>query len=218
MTIQGTEWIEAYKAVEDLWDLKPDWRLIEYLSQTPKGPVLDLGMGKGRNALFFAKMGCEVDCIDISTTYVKQCQEKARAENLALTAQVSNISSYEIPDRRYALIIASKVLQFFRKAEIESITERIKKGLARRGVVFLRVFSLEEFENVRDNSSLEVVEPNTYYHRQYQLYQHFFTKDEVLSLFPKMKLLCCTEGVELVLTQKKPRYQWIIDYMGQRTR
>ncbi|MFX1475250.1 MAG: hypothetical protein ACFFCO_07235, partial [Promethearchaeota archaeon] len=135
-----------------------------------------------------------------------------------MTAQVADISSYEIPDRRYALIIASKVLQFFRKSAIEDIAAKINKGLARRGVVFARVFSLDEYEHIRDTSALELVEPNTYYHRSYKLYQRFFTQEEVLSLFPKLKLLCCVEGAELVLTQKKPRYRWIIDYLGQRTR
>ncbi len=218
MAYQVIGWMEAYRAVRDKLGVSPDWRLIEYLPQVPNGPVLDLGMGKGRNALFFAKMGYEVDCIDISTTYVKQCQEHARTENLTLTAQVVDIHSYEIPNRRYALIIASKVLQFFRKSEIEEIAKKIYAGLARRGVVYARVFSLDEFEHVRDSSSLEEVEPNTYYHSKYRLYQHFFTKDEVLSLFPRLKLLCLVEGVELHPIQKKPRYQWIIDYMGQRTR
>jgi cyclopropane fatty-acyl-phospholipid synthase-like methyltransferase len=218
MTHQEPTWLEAYRTIQEQWGLTPDWRLIEYLPQFPKGPVLDLGMGKGRNALFFALMGYEVDCIDISTTYVKQCREKAQTEKLAMTAQVADISSYEIPPRRYALIVASKVLQFFRKSDIDAIVKKINAGLVRRGVVFLRVFSLEEFENVRDTSTLELVEPNTYYHRRCRLYQHFFTQDEVLAHFPKLKLLCCMEGVELVPTQKTPRYQWIIDYLGQRTR
>ena len=216
-------WLQAYQEVVAKWELKPDWKLIEYSQFISKGPVLDLGMGNGRNALFFAKMGFEVDCVDLSKTWVKRCRERASAENLELTAEVADVGSFDIPKRRYALIIASKILQFFKRSELDTIVDRIFAGLARKGVVFLRVFSLEEFEHVRDKEGLEWVEENTYYHARYRLYFHFFTKDEVLSLFPKLKVLSCVEGVGLALGTKgrgykKPRYQWIIEYMGQRTR
>ncbi|MFX1563097.1 MAG: class I SAM-dependent methyltransferase [Promethearchaeota archaeon] len=218
MKHQSKLWMEAYQEIVTKWKLEPDWKLMQYCQLLAKGPVMDLGMGNGRNSLFFAKMGFEVDCIDVSKTFVKRCQERAHEENLTMTAQVADIRYYEIPKHRYALIIASRVLQFFKKSEIETIADKINRGLIRRGIVYVRAFSLEELKNVRDTKNLELVEPNTYYHRKYRLYNHFFTKDEVVSLFPKLKVLICVEGMELLLQYKKPRYQWTIEYIGQRIR
>jgi tellurite methyltransferase len=218
MKHQGKLWVQAFQEIAVKWKLEPDWRIVEYSQLLSRGLVLDLGMGNGRNALFFAKMGFEVDCIDVSTTYVKRCRERARAENLAISAQVADILSYDIQKNRYALIIASKVLQFFRKSEIEAIAEKINMGLAKHGVIYVQAFSLEEFEKIRDSMFFKLVEPNTYYHQKYHLINHFFTKDEVLSLFPKLKILYCSDCLQLLRKYKKPRYHWIIEYLGQRTR
>jgi len=49
-------WEEAYKSVELLWGLETHHTLREYSSLVPNGNALDLGVGEGRNALFFAKM------------------------------------------------------------------------------------------------------------------------------------------------------------------
>ncbi len=46
-------WEESYKSVESLWGVKPDNELVRYASIVPEGKVLDLGIGEGRNALFF---------------------------------------------------------------------------------------------------------------------------------------------------------------------
>ncbi len=67
-------WIKAYQALFTNWRVEPDWALIEYQKLFAQGPVLDLGMGNGRNALFFVKMGYEVECVDVSNSAVKKCQ------------------------------------------------------------------------------------------------------------------------------------------------
>lgn len=61
-------WEKAYREVVSLWGLEPDHLLKDYARLIPKGMVLDLGIGEGRDALFLAKMGYEVEGIDISET------------------------------------------------------------------------------------------------------------------------------------------------------
>lgn len=219
MSSQFTRWDQAYQEVVGNWGLEPDWRLMEYQPVFPKGIVLDLGMGNGRNALFFAKMGFEVECVDVSKSSVKKCQERAKAEHLQLVVHQTDIRTFEIPRRRYSLIIASKVLQFFLKSEIEELAQRIINGLTKRGCVYLRVFSPEEYGYyIRDKRETSLVEPNTYYIPRYKLHYHFFSKKEVLELFPTLKPLHYIEGLESDLRYKKPRKEWIIEYIGQRTR
>ncbi|MFX1541298.1 MAG: class I SAM-dependent methyltransferase [Promethearchaeota archaeon] len=219
MTPQNKSWVEEYQNVVAKWELEPDWALIKYHQLISQGPVLDLGMGNGRNALFFAKLGHDVDCVDVSKTWVKKCQNRAKDENLRLTAYRADIRSFKIPKRYYSLIIASKILQFFIKSDIEVLVEKMYHGLARRGVLYLRVFSIEEFEYyLKHKREITLVEPNTYYVPKYQLYYHFYTKEEILSLFSKLRIIHCVEGLESDLRFKKPRKQWVIDFLGQRIR
>lgn len=219
MTTQNKAWIEEYQKVVANWGIEPDWVLMRYHQLVSQGPVLDLGMGNGRNALFFAELGHAVDCVDVSKAWVKKCQERAKAKNLKMTVYNVDLRSFEITKRHYSLIIASKVLQFFIKSDIEALVEKMYHGLARGGLIYLRGFSLDEFEYyLKHKKGIHLVEPNTYYVPRYNLHYHFYTKEEVLSLFPKLKVIHCVEGLESDLRFKKPRKEWIIDFLGQRIR
>ncbi|MFW9984197.1 MAG: class I SAM-dependent methyltransferase [Candidatus Odinarchaeota archaeon] len=222
MTVKKTSWLQAYQDVVSNWGDEPDWRLMEYARFVPEGPILDLGLGEGRNALYFAKLGYTVEGVDESKTYVKRCRERAKAKDLDLTVEEADLRSIEIPQRRYALIIASKVLQMFLKSESTAITEKMYPGLMRRGLIYVRTFSVERIAQSEAIRALEEVEPNTFYSPQRKRYYHYFTRDEILSLFPKMRVLYCVEGVELdrfrSKTSKKPQTPAIIEFIGQRMR
>lgn len=197
---------------------EPDWTLMEYQSLFEAGPVLDLAMGNGRNAFLFAKMGYEVDCVDISRTWVKKIRERAKVENLDMQIYEEDLRFFDIPKRRYSLIIASKILQLLRSAEIRAIAEKIYTGLTKHGMLYVRTFSTEHVKHSKTIKELEQVEPNTYYSPQRQQTYHFFTKTELPSLFPKLKVLYHIEGVEIDRSIKSPRYPWIIEFLGQRMR
>ncbi|MGQ9529888.1 MAG: class I SAM-dependent methyltransferase [Candidatus Bathycorpusculaceae bacterium] len=72
------------------WGLKPDFILTHYLDLFPKGKVLDLGMGEGRNALFLAERGFDVEGIDLSRTAVERCLQMAREKNVNISAHVGD--------------------------------------------------------------------------------------------------------------------------------
>ena len=65
----------------------PSTLLLEHLHLLPKGRVLDVAMGKGRNALYLAKQGFDVEGVDIDETSVKKCREAASKRRLKIKAQ-----------------------------------------------------------------------------------------------------------------------------------
>ncbi|MFX1577532.1 MAG: class I SAM-dependent methyltransferase [Promethearchaeota archaeon] len=217
MTSENRLWFDAYQSVVKETGNEPDWTLMEYLPFISSDPVLDLAMGNGRNALFFAKMGFEVDCVDVSKTWVKKCRDYAKEENLKMRVYKARLQTVAIPPRRYSLIIASKILQLLRIVEIEAIAEQIYAGLAKRGILYVRTFSVEHVKRSEKIPQLEQVEPNTYYSPKHQQTYHYFTRDELPTLFPKLKVLYYIDGIEVDRTLKKPRYPWVIEYLGQRT-
>ncbi|MDQ7862069.1 hypothetical protein RCO48_17110 [Peribacillus frigoritolerans] len=47
-------WEKEYRNVDSLWGFKPNGILSQYVEMLPEnGEVLDIGIGEGRNALFF---------------------------------------------------------------------------------------------------------------------------------------------------------------------
>ncbi|MHA1961048.1 MAG: class I SAM-dependent methyltransferase [Candidatus Thorarchaeota archaeon] len=195
MTKDASSWERAYREVSSLWGLEPDWRLVEYAPFIPKGKVLDLGSGEGRNALFFASMGYEVECIDISETAITRCLDRANGANLELRTRVADLKGMTIPEERYVLIIAAWVLQFFAEDEIWAIVDKIKRGLTKGGTVYVGVFSLE---NLIFNSRI-----------------HYFTRDEVLSLFSDMEVIYNAEGIMLDLSHGEPHHHGFIEHMSR---
>jgi tellurite methyltransferase len=217
MSNKRTFWIKAYQETVEDRKQGPDFKLIEYLDLMPSGPVLDLGMGRGRHALFFAKLGRTVEGVDTSTLS-KGLPEVIEAEGLDLTYHKMDLRDFEITQNQYALIIASKVLQLFRKADIETIVNRIQAGLKSKGLVYLYTFSVEDLQYIQKWDEIEKVEENTYYHSEYKLHFHFFSREELLALFPKLKLQYYTEGLTLHQSSSGSRLTGIIQYVGQKVR
>jgi tellurite methyltransferase len=211
------DWLDAYREVAEHRKQLPESRLLDYIADIPAGPILDLGMGRGRHALFFAKMGRQVEGVDISEP-PESVRDTIRKERLDLTYHVSDLRDFEIPKGRYALIIASRILQLFRRADIDAIAQRIQAGLKPKGLLYMFVFSVEDLEHIRKREAIEEVEENTYYHAGWDLHFHFFSRDEILGLFPDLRILSCMEGLVMERTGSNKRLNGVVEYVGQRKR
>ncbi|MEU3725099.1 class I SAM-dependent methyltransferase [Streptomyces sp. NPDC031705] len=80
----GASWWDGFYADRSkpvpFFVAKPDENLASYAERgliTP-GRALDLGCGPGRNALYLASLGFEVDAVDLSSTAVAWAGERAR--------------------------------------------------------------------------------------------------------------------------------------------
>lgn len=55
--------------------------------------LLDLGSGRGRHALQFARAGFQVDALDLAPKVMEVLQEQADAENLPIRAKTGDMGS-----------------------------------------------------------------------------------------------------------------------------
>ena len=212
-----TFWEEMYKGHELLWGLEPDNTLVEYARLIPKGNVLDLGIGEGRNAFFFAKKGYVVEGVDISQKAIEKCRTWAKRAHLKIKAKVRDLRKIEIAQGKYSLIIAAWMLNFFKRKEVEEIVVKIKKGLKKDSFVYLVVFSPRDPSYKKNKQTLKMVEKNTFYSRKRKSYMYYLTKRDVLSLFKDFKVIYCVEGIALDISHgNKPHYHGVIIYMGQK--
>jgi len=92
--------------------LEPARFLTENLDILPKGRTLDVAMGRGRNAIYLAKMGFEVEGIDISPEAVHAALERARSVGVSLNARIADLENdYLIERGAYHLILCFNYLQ-----------------------------------------------------------------------------------------------------------
>ncbi|KAA0560125.1 methyltransferase domain-containing protein [Bacillus sp. CH30_1T] len=95
-------WERQYDQIEDnLWGLRPIQTLVDYTALVKEGKVLDLGIGEGRNALYFANKGFEVVGIDISETAIKRSLTAAKEIGVTIKAEVKDLTSFQIEENTF---------------------------------------------------------------------------------------------------------------------
>src|SRR5207237_6223944 len=82
-----------------------DLALWRELAAAAGGAVLELGAGTGRVAVDLARRGHEVIALDLDPSLLAALEERARAEDLAITAECADARSFDL-GRRVALCVA----------------------------------------------------------------------------------------------------------------
>ena len=210
-------WEKEYKNADNLWGSVPNSTLSRYVEMLPvNGEVLDIGIGEGRNALFFAKQGFAVEGIDISQTAISRCLELSKEHNLNIKAKVQDITSFEIEPNKYSLIILSNVLTFFDDNDIKLIIKKVKNGLAKNGLVYINVF--DEYEPGREKAleKYEELANNTFYNKDSNLIIHYFTRKELEGFFEDYKTISFSQVYSLDMTHGKPHYHSTLELLSQK--
>ncbi len=102
--------------------------LIDFFKQyNPKGTVLDLGCGQGRDSIPIAKMGYNVIAIDHSIVGIDQLKKNALAAGVNVKAVVGDVYNMEI-DKSIDIVLLDSMLHFY-KNDVEKESELVIKIL-----------------------------------------------------------------------------------------
>ena len=151
---------------------EPAQFLVQNVELLPKGRVLDVAMGSGRNAICLAKMGFRVEGVDISTEAVNTALESARKVGVSIRAQVADLETgYSIEKDTYDVIICFNYLQ-------RSLVPQIKDGLRKGGMVVYETFIVDQANFGKPKN------PN-----------YLLKHNELLDMFREFRCLRYREGV-----------------------
>jgi SAM-dependent methyltransferase len=109
-TAEGAAWWDGF--YEDrskpvpFFVAKPDESLVSYVDRgllTP-GRALDVGCGPGRNALYLASRGFEVDAVDLSPGAIAWAEERAREAGADIRFRCGDVFAEEAPSGPYDLV------------------------------------------------------------------------------------------------------------------
>ena len=118
--------------------IQPSRFLIDNLEIIPSGRVLDIAMGSGRNSIYLAQNGFEVEGLDASPDAVVKAMESAVKAGVSIKAQVADLEGdYRIERGRYDVIICFNYLQ-------RSLIPRIKDGIRKGGLVIYETFITDQ--------------------------------------------------------------------------
>jgi tellurite methyltransferase len=111
--------------------------LRRHINLLPKGKALDIATGEGRNAVFLAQHGFDVDAVDISAMGLKKAKKLAKEMGVKINTFLTDLDSYQIEKEKYDLIAN---FYFLKRRFIPKMKHGLKKG----GRVIFETFTLEQ--------------------------------------------------------------------------
>lgn len=125
------KWNKKYKEGEYLLN-EPSEIVKKFSLLAPKGKALDIACGLGRNAKYLAKLGFEVDAVDISDVAINNLKNIKNINPI-----LADLDYYQIPENKYSLIININYLN-------RNLFPQIKEALIKGGVLIFETFTLNE--------------------------------------------------------------------------
>ncbi|OIN66114.1 SAM-dependent methyltransferase [Exiguobacterium sp. KRL4] len=113
---------------------KPDENLVRYVEQQqiPIDRALELGSGPGRNALYLAERGSQVDAIDLAQTSIDWANERANERQLDIRFRQGNLFELSIEDGAYDFVYDSGCFHHIaphrRNDYIRVVTDALRPG------------------------------------------------------------------------------------------
>jgi len=173
MKSDSKKWDSRFKGKEFAFGKEPNPFLKRYIHLLPKGKALDIASGEGRNAVFLAQQGFEVDAVDISRVGLKKAQKLARERGVKINPILADLNTYHIEEEKYDLIAN---FYFLRR----SLIPKIKKGLKKGGRVIFETYLLDQRDLGTDGP---------------KQVQYFLKPNELLRLFKGLRILFYREGI-----------------------
>jgi 2-polyprenyl-3-methyl-5-hydroxy-6-metoxy-1,4-benzoquinol methylase len=134
------QWDQVYSTRVYVFGKDPSAFLKDHIGKLPQGRALDIAMGEGRNAVFIAKKGFEVDGVDLSEVALKKARMLARDNKVTINTIEADLNTYKIPSETYDVILNIDYLQ-------RSLIPQIKKGLKHGGMVVYENYTVKQLEN-----------------------------------------------------------------------
>lgn len=139
----------------------------------PKGKALDIATGEGKNAVFLAKHGFDVDAVDISQVGLRKAKRLANEIGVKINTILIDLNRYKIKKEKYDLITNFYFLK-------RGLIPEIKKGLKKGGIVIFETY-------IPEQRGLGTGGPKNF--------KYFLKHNELLNLFKDLRILFYREGI-----------------------
>jgi SAM-dependent methyltransferase len=138
-------WDERYSAEEYAYGRKPNQFLEENVDQIPKGAVLSLAEGEGRNAVFLAQQGYSVTAVDASIVGLNKARKLAEESGVVVEFVHADLADYDLGENRWDGIVS--IFCPLPSSLRKQLYKKVEAGLKRNGVFLLEAFTPEQLKH-----------------------------------------------------------------------
>ena len=136
------KWDERYGVDEYVYGREPNLFLKEKFIEIPKGDILCVADGEGRNGVWLAKNGYNVTSIDFSPKAIEKINRLAKENNVSITTICDDILNYDFGKNRYDGVVS--IFAHFKIDEIITLHSKYFNALKPNGVFIMEVFAKEQ--------------------------------------------------------------------------
>ena len=163
-------WNEKYSEEVYRFGKDPIPFLVDQVDRLPKGKVLDVAMGEGRNGVFLATKGFQVTGIDISERGLQKAQALAAERGTMIETRVADLEEVELESGAYDVVLCTYYLD-------RSLIPKMKAAVRSGGMVVMETYTLDyqryrpEFRKdylLKTNELLDLFRDFTIIHYQLQ--------------------------------------------------
>ncbi|MCA9670344.1 MAG: methyltransferase domain-containing protein [Myxococcales bacterium] len=166
------KWDARYSTGDYVYGAQPAPLLVEQRALLPDGGrALDIACGEGRNAVYLAKQGFEVDAIDISAVGLRKARELAEGNGVEIRVGLHDLEQGSLPEGPFDVVLCIHYKQ-------RDLVDAISEALAPGGVLVVEIATVDNLELHKHPSRRFLV-----------------ARNELLAWFPTLRPLHYREGV-----------------------
>jgi 2-polyprenyl-3-methyl-5-hydroxy-6-metoxy-1,4-benzoquinol methylase len=138
-------WDEKYSAPDYIYGTKPNEFLSQNFNLLPKGNILCLAEGEGRNAVFLAKQGYSVTAVDGSAIGLKKAQRLADDNNVSIEFIHADLADYELGEEKWDGIVS--IFCHLPVNIRQTLHQKVVTSLKQNGVMLLEAYTPEQLKH-----------------------------------------------------------------------
>ncbi len=135
----GPIWEQRYAGGAYLYGTEPNDFLRDTLQRLPRGDVLCLAEGEGRNAVFLAQSGYAVSSVDLAAAGVRKTRRLAERNGVSVAAVAGDLSTFDLGRARWDLIVS--IFAHMPAAVRRDLHARVVGALRPGGVFLLEAYT-----------------------------------------------------------------------------
>lgn len=135
-------WEQRYAIDDYLFGTEPNEFLRDHTDQLPKGRVLCLAEGEGRNAVFLAGLGYDVSSVDLTEGGVAKTRRLAAARQVTVDAAVGDLAQTDLGRGRWNAIVS--IFAHMPPKVRGNLHRRVVAALAPGGVFLLEAYTPDQ--------------------------------------------------------------------------
>ena len=138
-------WDERYSTEEYAYGKTPNKFLEENYRVIPKGKVLCLAEGEGRNAAFLARQGYSVTAVDGSQVGLQKAKKLAEEQGVSLELIHADLADFDIGENRWDGIVS--IFCPLPSALRKELHKKVVAGLKPHGVYLVEAYTPDQLKH-----------------------------------------------------------------------